>query len=156
MKTVADVMSRDPITVPPGMTVQELATLFMDQHIGMAPVVDENGDLLGVVTETDLIEQDRTLHIPTVIALMDSVFYVGSARTFEKELQRITARTVGDICTRRVKTVKPETPLDEVADLMVSHKYTGIPVVVGKKVVGVVSRIDLIRSMVAPAEGAGK
>ena len=147
MKTAGDVMSRDPATVRPETTVQELAKLFMERHVGLAPVVDADGDLVGIVTDTDLIEQDRSLHIPTVIALMDSVFYVGSARHFEKELNRITARTVGEICTRKVRTVTADTPLEDVADLMVTHRYEGVPVVEGRKVIGIVCRIDLVRTL---------
>jgi CBS domain-containing protein len=152
MKTAGDVMSRDPITVRLETTVEELARVFTERRIGMAPVVDAAGDLVGVVTETDLVEQNCTLHIPTVFALMDSVFMLGTTRHFERDLARLTARTVGEICTRHPRSVTPGAALDEVADLMVSHRYTGVPVVEGRKVVGVVARVDLIRTMlVEPA-----
>jgi len=148
MLTVADVMTKEVITVTKEMPIRELAELFARHRISTAPVVNDNGDLLGVVTESDLIEQDKNLHIPTVISLFDWVIYLESEKKFERELQKMTGQTVGDIFLKEVVTVLPTTPLSTVADLMSSQKLHALPVVEGKKVVGMVARIDLIRTMI--------
>lgn len=147
MLTVADVMTKEVITVTKETSIRELAELFARNRISTAPVVDAAGDLIGVVTESDLIEQDKNLHIPTVISLFDWVIYVESEKKFERELQKMTGQTVGDIFLEDVETVTPATPLSAVADLMSSRKLHALPVVEGKKVVGMVARIDLIRTM---------
>ncbi len=148
MLTAADIMTRDVITVRKETTIRELAEIFTRHRISSAPVVDADGSLIGIVTETDLIEQDKSLHIPTVISLFDWVIYLESEKKFEKELKKMTGQTVGDIYSQKVETVAPTTPVSEVADLMSSRKMHALPVVEGKKVVGIVARIDLIRTMV--------
>lgn len=141
-------MTRDVVTVKKETTIRELAEIFTTGMISCAPVVDDSGVLIGIVTETDLVEQDKSLHIPTVISLFDWVIYLESGRKFEKELKKMTGQTVGDIYTTEVETVQPATPISEVADMMSTGKLHAIPVVEGKKVVGIVARIDLIRTMI--------
>ncbi len=148
MLTAADVMTRDVITVKEETTLRELAEIFAGRRISCCPVVDANGDIIGIVTETDLIEQDKNLHIPTVISIFDWVIYLESDRKFEKELKKMTAQTVGDIFTGTVRTVAPSAPVSDLADIMSSGKVHAVPVVEGKKVVGIVARIDLIRTMI--------
>jgi CBS-domain-containing membrane protein len=148
MFTAADVMTKDVITVKKGTTIRELAELFANRRISSFPVVDDNGELIGIVTETDLIEQDKSLHIPTVISIFDWVIYLESNKKFEKELKKMTGQTVGDIFTEEVDSVKTTALLSEVADIMSSKKIHAVPVVEGKKIVGVISRIDLIRTMI--------
>jgi CBS domain-containing protein len=122
----------------------------MTSHrIGSVPVVDDKGALIGIVTESDLIEQDKNFHIPTVISLFDWVIYLESEKKFEKELKRMTGQTVGDIYTKEAMTVEPQTTLSEIADLMCDKRIHSLPVVDAGKLVGIVSRIDLIRSMVS-------
>jgi CBS-domain-containing membrane protein len=148
MLTAADVMTKDVITVSTDTSVRELAEIITAHRIGSVPVIDADGNLIGIVTESDLIEQDRPLHIPTVISLFDWVIYLESEKKFERELKRMTAQTVGDLFTKDVLTVVPSTPVSEVADIMSSEKIHAVPVVDGGRLVGIVSRIDLIRSMV--------
>lgn len=148
MLTVKDIMTKDVVTVTKETTVMELAGIFAQRHISSLPVLDQNGDLIGMVTETDLVEQDKNLHIPTVISIFDWVIYLESDKKFEKELKKMTGRTVGDIYTSEFVTVTPDSTVSDVADLLSSRKITALPVVEGKKLVGIISRIDLIRSMV--------
>ncbi len=148
MLTAADVMTKDVITVKKETGIRELAELFAQNRISSAPVVDDNNGLIGIVTETDLIEQDKSLHIPTVISLFDWVIYLESEKKFEKELKKMTGQTVEDIYREEVETVNPSTPVSEVADIMSSKKIHAIPVVDGGRLVGIVARIDLIRTMI--------
>lgn len=148
MLKVRDIMTTDVVSVKRETTIRELAELFTTHRVGSVPVVDDSGNLVGIVTESDLIEQDKSLHIPTVISLFDWVIYLESEKKFERELQKMTGQTVGDICTDKVETVTPDTPVSDVADLMSSKKLHALPVVEGKRLVGIVSRIDLIKTLV--------
>jgi CBS-domain-containing membrane protein len=147
MQTAREIMSKDVITVKKETTVRELAELFTTRRIGSIPVVDSVGNMIGIVSESDLIEQDKNFHIPTVISLFDWIIYLESDKKFEKELKRMTAQTVGDIYTQEVETVSPDTPINDIADIMSTKKIHSLPVVEGKKIVGIVSRIDVIRTM---------
>jgi len=148
MLTAGEIMTKDVVTVQKKTSIRELAEMFTVRKISSAPVVDAEGDLIGIVTETDLVEQDKNLHIPTVISLFDWVIYLESGKKFEKELKKMTGQNVGDIYTTEVETVAPTTPISEVADIMSTKKVHAIPVVDGKKVVGIIARIDLIRTMI--------
>ncbi len=148
MLTAGDVMTRDVITVKKKTTIRELAELFNRHRISSAPVVDDNGEMIGIVTETDLIEQDKNLHIPTVISLFDWVIYLESDKKFEKELKKMTGQSVGEIYSEEFVKVTPATPVSDVADILSSRKMNAIPVLDGNKIVGIVARIDLIRTMI--------
>ncbi|HJV36535.1 CBS domain-containing protein [Geomonas sp.] len=148
MMKAKDVMTKDVITVRRETSVRELARLFAERHISSVPVVDDAGNLIGIVSETDLVEQDKNLHIPTVVSIFDWVIYLESGKRFEKELQKMTGQTVGDIYAEEVFSVGPETPLSEVADIMSTQRVHAVPVVESGRVVGVVARIDLIRTMI--------
>lgn len=147
MLKVKEVMTKDVVTVTTETTVMELAKIFAERHLSSLPVLDQKGELIGIVTETDLVEQDKNLHIPTVISIFDWVIYLESDKKFEKELKKMTGRVVGDIYSPEVLTVSPDTAIADVADILSSRKINALPVVEGKKLVGIVSRIDLIRSM---------
>lgn len=148
MLTAGDVMTRDVKTVKKETTIRELAELFNRHRISSAPVVDDNGEMIGIVTETDLIEQDKNLHIPTVISLFDWVIYLESDKKFEKELKKMTGQTVGEIYSEEFVKVTPATPVSDVADILSSRKMNAIPVLDGNRIVGIVARIDLIRTMI--------
>jgi CBS domain-containing protein len=147
MLTAKDIMTGEVYTVSAEMSVDELARLFAEKGVDAMPVVDSEGRLEGIVTQTDLIEQDRPLHIPTVISIFDWVLYLESEKGFREELDRISARKVGEICSRNVITCRTDTSVADIADLMVKHKAHLIPVVEKGKLVGVVARLDIIRSM---------
>lgn len=147
MLTAKDIMTRTVHSVTTETEVEELARLFVTRGVSAMPVLDEAGRLEGIVTETDLVEQDKPLHLPTVVSLFDWVLYLESEKNFREEVNKITARKVGDICTREVVTCTPDTPVSEIAALMVEKKAHLIPVLEGEKLVGVVARLDIIRSM---------
>jgi len=147
MLTAADVMTTNVHTVHEDTEIKDLAKLFIEHRVNAMPVVDHDGGLVGMVTQTDLVEQDKPLHIPTVISLFDWVIYLESPKKFTEEVRKVTARRVGEICTRDVVTCAPDTPVATVASLMVDHKAHLVPVVDDGRMVGVVARLDIIRSM---------
>ena len=147
MLTAKDIMTREVCTVQEETDLKDLAALFVEHNYKTLPVVDAAGKLTGIVSQTDLIEQDRPLHIPTVISLFDWVLYLESPKIFSDEVRKVSARKVGEICAREVITCTPDTPVEEVANLMVEHKIHLLPVLDNGRLAGVVARLDLIRSM---------
>lgn len=147
MQTVADIMTREVVTVRRETTVRELAAIFETRHFGSLPVVDDAGRLTGIVSASDLIEQGRNLHIPTVISLFDWVIPLQGERSLERELNKMTAQTVGEICSSEVVTVSPSDTLGTAADVMSARKLHALPVVKDGLLVGIVARIDIIRNI---------
>ncbi|WP_026840159.1 CBS domain-containing protein [Citrifermentans bremense] len=148
MLKAKDIMTKEVITVRRDTTVRDLAQLFAQHRISTVPVVDEGGLLVGIVSESDLIEQDKNLHIPTVVSIFDWVIYLESDKRFEKELQKMTGQTVGEIYAEEVFSVGPESPVSEVADIMTSKRIQAVPVVEGRRVVGIIGRIDMVKTMI--------
>jgi CBS domain-containing protein len=147
MATVADIMTKEVVTVKGSTTVREMAEIFDKMRFGSLPVVDDTGNLTGIVTASDLVEQGRPLHMPTVISLFDWVIPLESEQSLEKDLKRITAQTAAELASSDVVTVEPTDPVSTAAEKMSSHKLHALPVVDGKILVGIVSRIDIIRNM---------
>jgi CBS domain-containing protein len=149
MKTARDLMTTNVFTVSPDTDLTTLARLFTEKDVGGFPVVDADGKLAGVVTESDLIHRDERLHIPTMVTLFDSVLMLGSSKKLEEEIQRMVATKVGEIMTKAPLTLRPETTLAEIATLMGDKGVHTLPVVDGAgRLVGIVGKRDLIRSMV--------
>jgi CBS domain-containing protein len=148
MKKAADIMTLNVITVTTETSVQELATLLSFNNISGAPVVDNAGNLLGVVTENDLIDQAKKLHIPTVITILDSVFYLENPDRMEKEMKKIAGTTVLDIYSSEIITVNEDTSLDEIATIMAEKNIHTLPVVREKKLIGVIGKKDIIKTLI--------
>ena len=147
MLTARDIMTTNIHTVTPEMSIDDLARAFVEKKVSTLPVVDAVGTLVGIVSATDLIEQDKPLHIPTVIAIFDMVIYLESEKNFRDEVEKMTARTVGEICKRDVITCSPGTEVSAIAALMTGKKVHLLPVVEDGKLIGVVGRHDILRSM---------
>ncbi len=147
MRLAKEIMSTEVITVSPELSVDKLAKLFAEKKINGAPVVDEAGLLLGVVTESDLIDQSKNVHIPTVVSLLDSLIFLGNPAKLDKDWKKMTGTTVRDIYSPELVTVGEETPLAELATIMAEKKIHTLPVLAGGRLVGVIGKGDLIRAI---------
>jgi CBS-domain-containing membrane protein len=110
-------------------------------------VVDEAGNLIGVVTENDLIDQAKNIHIPTVISILDSFVFLESPQKMDKEIEKMTGRVVRDICSKELITVEQDTPFSEVATIISEKKVHTLPVLANGEMVGVIGKGDLIRAI---------
>ncbi|MDI6801854.1 MAG: CBS domain-containing protein [Thermodesulfovibrionales bacterium] len=147
MVRARDIMTKNVVTVRAATTIEGLARIFIEHKISGAPVVDDNGDLVGIVTENDLISQNKRLHIPTVIRLFDAFIMLESPGRIEKEIKKMAGTTVNDICTRDVVSVTEDALLEDIATVMSEKKIHLIPVVDGRKVKGIIGKEDMIRGI---------
>ncbi len=146
MHKAKDFMTEDVITIKPEATVEELARLLMKHTISGVPVVDDEKNLVGIVTENDLISQNKRLHIPTVIRLFDAFIVLGSGRINE-EIKKMAGSTVDEICTKKVVSITEETSLEEIATIMSEKNIHLLPVVRDKVVIGIVGKADVVNVM---------
>lgn len=148
MLIAREIMTTKLITVTPETAVSELAQILATANIGGAPVVDRDGRLLGVVTESDLIDQTKKVHIPTVVAILDSLIFLERPDKMEKEIRKIAGTVVGDIYSKNPVTVTETTPLDEIATIMAKKHVHTLPVMRGEQLVGVIGKGDIIRTLI--------
>lgn len=152
MLKAKDIMNTAVVTVSPEMTIEELGRLLIAKGISGAPVVDDQQRLVGIVTENDLIRQNRRFHIPTLVRLFDAMIPIESPSAVEKEIKLMSASRVADICTRKVITVEPETPLQDIATIMAEKGVHLIPVVSGGGIAGIIGKMDVIRGTLGEAD----
>jgi len=148
MLKAKDIMTTEVITVDENRSVKELAKILAENKISGVPVVDNQGKIVGIVTESDLIDRAKKVHIPTVMRLFDSFVFLESPERMEKDLKKMAALTVRDICNKKIVSVTPATPLDELATLMSENKVHTIPVLDNDKLVGIIGKTDIIRTLV--------
>ena len=147
MLKAKDILTKNVIKVGKDMLIKDLSERFVRHRVSGFPVVDEKDNLVGVVTEKDLIDQNKSLHMPTVIAIFDAVIYLESDKKFKEEVKRFTGTRVQDIYTPNAITVTLETPLADIASIMADKSIHTLPVVDNDSMVGVIGKIDLIRGM---------
>ncbi|YAG13002.1 CBS domain-containing protein [Nostoc sp. DSM 114161] len=149
-KTVADVMSRDPIVVQAQTPLKEAIQILAERHISGLPVVDEGGKLVGIISETDLMWQETGVTPPAYIMFLDSVIYLKNPATYERDLHKALGQTVGEVMSTNPITISPEKTLKEAATLMHDRSVHRLPVLDSTgQVIGILTRGDIIRAMAA-------
>jgi CBS domain-containing protein len=104
----------------------------------------------GIVTENDLINQNKRLHIPTILRLFDAFIPLGTSK-LESEIRRMAASTVEDIYAKEVVTVDEETPIENIATIMAEKKIHLLPVLKEGKLVGIIGKKDIIKGLSSEA-----
>jgi CBS domain-containing protein len=143
MHTVQDVMTQPAISVPPDATIRQVARLLVERGVSGLPVVDADGRVVGVVSEGDLLVKgvgpDSVPHRP-----LERLF--GESRETQEALARVEARTAGEAMTAPAITIDASESLRGAAKLMTDHRIKRLPVVSGDRLVGIITRADLVRA----------
>jgi CBS-domain-containing membrane protein len=147
MQTAKDIMTRDVITVTPDTDITQATKILLEHRINGLPVVDKNQRLVGIVCQSDMIAQQQRIPLPSLFTLLDGYITLTSAKQFEKEVQKIAATLVSQAMTADPVTVKPDSSLEEIAQLMVRKKLHTLPVVDKGKLVGIVGKEDMLRTL---------
>ncbi len=147
MPTARDIMTTDVVTIKKDASIEDLANLFIEHKVNGIPVVDDEESVIGMVTEGDLIEQNKNLHIPTVIALFDAVIPLEGQKTFESEVKRLTASKVEDIYSDKVISVASNKDVQYIGTLMAENDIHTIPVIEDGKLIGIIGKVDIIKAM---------
>ncbi|ABA21511.1 Predicted signal transduction protein containing CBS domains [Trichormus variabilis ATCC 29413] len=147
-KTVADVMSHNPVVVKPETPLQEAIKILAERRISGLPVVDNDGKLLGIISETDLMWQETGVTPPAYIMFLDSVIYLQNPAVYERDLHKALGQTVGEVMSKNPVTVSPEKSVKQAAQLMHDRNVHRLPVLDDAgQVIGILTRGDIIRAM---------
>jgi CBS domain-containing protein len=144
---VSQVMTRDVVTASPETPVSAIARLLVANHIAGVPVVDAAGKVVGVVTEQDLIVRNAHLHLPTFFGFLDTFVPVRGQHEFEEELRRALGTSARDVMSDHLYTIRSDADLEDAATIMVDHRVTPLPVIDNDRLVGVISRSDIVKLM---------
>jgi len=148
MTTALEIMNPDAPYCEIDTPIQEIIKRFAAGDVSGMLVVDSEKRLYGIITESDLVDQQASLHLPTAMAIFDMVIPIGEGR-FEEELERMQALTAEDLMARDVRTITPETKLDEIAALMSEANIHHLPVIKDDLVEGLISKHDVIKALAA-------
>jgi CBS domain-containing protein len=144
-----EVMEQAPVTVPPDLSVRDLAALLLREHLDGVCVV-ENGDLLGVATTMDLVFQSQPPHLPSFFHFLEALIPLENTAKVEHDLKKIAGATVRDVMTTKVVTAGPETSIHELAETMVGRHVSLLPIVdTAGKLLGVVTKAAILRKAYA-------
>jgi len=142
-----DIMTKECITLSPDTDISAAARLLIDNKINGAPVIDADGRVVGVLCQADLVAQQKKITLPSFFTLLDGVFPLSSHDELEREITKISALKVGDAMTSSPVSVTPETGLDDIATMMANKKLYTLPVIEGGRLVGVVGKEDVLKTL---------
>ncbi len=149
-----EVMTANPIVVPASMPIEECARLLLEKRISAVPVVDAAGGVIGIVSEGDLI---RRREAGTERRYSWWLELVSDPQTMARDFVKSGGHKVSDVMTRQVVSVTEDTPLAAIASILEKRHIKRVPVVREGKLVGIVSRADLVRALLLgrPVPAAG-
>jgi len=145
MITAKDIMTTDVVTVDPKTSVKEAANIMSEKGISGLPVV-QNGELVGIVTENDLIIKDKKLHFPEYINVIGGIIYLESYKKFREEFKKFIAVNVEELMTKDVITVSPDDSIEDIATIMHQKNVNRLPVVDNSgQLIGIVTRANIVK-----------
>ena len=153
MLTVKDIMTRDVITVSTETEIIQAARLLLEKRINGVPVVDEDGKVVGILCQSDLVAQQKRIPIPSLFTLLDGFMPLRSIKRLDREVEKIAAIKVAHAMTPDPVTVSPDTSIEDVAALMVDKNLHTLPVVEKGNLVGIVGKEDVLRTLLEASNG---
>ncbi len=148
MLSAKDIMTREVITVAPDAEIAQAAKLLLEKRINGLPVVNPDGQLVGIICQSDLIAQQKNIPLPSLFTLLDGYMPLTSLKRLDREVEKIAATKVADAMTPNPVSVAPDSPIEDIAALMVDKNFHTLPVVEKEQLVGIVGKEDILRTLV--------
>lgn len=157
MIKISDIMTKNVIFCTPYDSIKEAARLMFLNGLSGLPVLDEAEQMIGIVTEQDLVKMEEPVHIPKILGILGSFVYLDNpvnGDEIEKQLEVLTATKVEEVMTTVVITAKPEDSVEALAEIFLHKKANPVPVLDNGKLVGIVSRADIVKLLAGDKEVA--
>jgi CBS domain-containing protein len=147
--TVADIMETDTPTVEPEDTVETVLRVMREHDLPGVVVINPGGRCVGIITDADLVMtgEDADLHLPHYFELFGGFVFLESLGHFEERLRKATAALARDLMTEDPVTIEPGATVQEAARLISRSKHNRLPVVEHGRLVGVVTRVDVLEAL---------
>jgi CBS domain-containing protein len=152
--TVRDIMETDVPAVYPSDPVEAVLKVLRTHELPGVPVINEGGRCVGIITEADLVisDEDADLHLPHYFQLFGGYVFLEPMKRFEERLRKAFASTAGDMMTEDPVTIEPDAPVAEAARLIARTRHNRLPVVEHGRLIGVVTRVDVLDALANPVE----
>ncbi len=154
MALVRQIMTQDPVTVLPETRAEDVFHTLRQHELPGVPVVDGDGKLQGIITESDLVisDDEEDLHIPHYIELFGGLVFLEPLRRFESRLHKAVAATAAEMMTANPTTVEADDSARKAARMIADTGHNRLPVVEGGRLVGVVTRVDVLNALAGEGE----
>jgi CBS domain-containing protein len=152
---VSEIMTAHVLTARADTPVGEVALTMTDRAISGMPVLDGEGRVIGLVTERELVLRSTRIDPPAFLPVLDARIPLETPAHYRRRIQHIVGTRVSDVMTEEFTTIGPDSDVEELAALMAKPGVNPVPVVEEGRLVGIVSRADLVRMMTRPAEAGG-
>jgi len=144
-----DIMEIDVISVSLDTEIPKAVEILLENHINGVPVMNDKKELVGILCQSDLIFQQKEMPVPPIFTILDSIIPLSSSKNLEDTLQKISAATVDQAMIKEPVTVSADTPVSEIASLMVEKHFHTIPVVDGKNLLGIIGKEDVLKTLMS-------
>ncbi|WP_037498598.1 CBS domain-containing protein [Solirubrobacter soli] len=150
--TVRDIMETDLPAIYPEDPIDKVLHTLRDNDLHGIPVINEGGRCVGIISEADLVMggEKEDLHLPHIIELWGGVIFLESTKKYEERLRKAIGFVAQDVMTEDPITIHPDATVLEAAREIAKHKHNRLPVVEHGRLVGVVTRIDVLDALVTP------
>lgn len=143
-----DIMTREVITVKEEDTIEEVVKLILEHRISGVPVINDENEVIGIITESDLIYREKDISIPAFVPLLEGFIFLESIKKFEDKLRKKAAYKVKNAMTTSVITVNHNEDVHRIANIMLSKKINRVPVTDDEgKLVGIITRSNILKSI---------
>lgn len=143
--TAADIMPQGVPAVPPSATVAQVLRVMVDHDVAGVAVV-ENDEIVGIITESDVVQRQADVEAPMPVPFLDAIFVADAGRPYEEEVRRALAIDARMMMSSPVTSIRADATLEEIATVMIDLDRHTLPVVdAAGRYAGIVSRRDLVR-----------
>jgi len=140
-------MTTEVISIGTDDTVEKVAQLMLEHHVSGLPVVDGKGRVAGIISEGDLLIQDKEIKAPAMTVFLGGIIYLENPSRFREEFKRIIALKASELMSTKVYTVGPEDSIEKVITIMLDKRINRVPVVdKDRRLLGIISRQDIIKA----------
>jgi CBS domain-containing protein len=144
------------VTIKKYTKIEDIATILIENHISGVPVVDDDNQLLGIVTEGDLLHQETAPRLPGVFSLLGGFIYYNGVERYRDDFKKLSATVAEEIMTKDVITIREDMDVSDIAAIFVNKNINRVPVLRNKKIIGIVSRADILRTFLSNEENQEK
>lgn len=143
-RTASDIMEKNFVTASPSTSVFSLVHMFVKNKVAAIPIVDEEEQLIGIITDADLLYKKIKPHVPHYVNLLGASIYYNSISEYDKGFKKLMACTAKEMMTKNVIIAAPDADVEQLAGVMVAEHLKVIPIVDGRRVVGIVTRYNIL------------
>ncbi len=151
---VRDLMTADVLSARREDAVSDVARAMVARGVSGVPVLDEGGNLVGILTELDLVRRAARLEPLAFLPVLDGRIPLEMPGHYRERMRHQLGTKVADVMTEGAVTIAPEATLEDLAELMIRRKVNPVPVVEGERLVGIVSRADVVRVLLLPEDAS--